>query len=477
MVALLLLSGIGCGGSSSVSPQQAAPSFTPTPLRAPGGFPPPPPVTPGPRIHGTVRMPSGQIVQRERSLLERFAGLLIGPAIALTGDVSPVGANVRVALSLRRSGGSVQSLDTTFTDDQGEYEIDLPPGTSADTCRFIVSVGAGVTLTRAFVFSTTEPIDIDFAAEAAVALVLGQVNPGADLCTFSPETIQQLVDKIRDLPGNVSGRTAYEINSNAVIAAANDPTLCIEIFPNPCTPPGRQMDGRPCNDGAQCSTGYCIDGVCCGSPACPLGQRCDIFDTAGTCRPRQVQDSTCRTDGDCASENCEPGPPAHCGAPRPQPTATAVPSPPFLQASTTAAEPGMRVTISVTLRAPHSLVAGTQNDLQFDPDNAPIAARANGKPDCSPNPDINKAATAFAFFAPPGCRDTACTSIRALVLSTENIDPIIDGSVLFTCTVNVSASATNGRYPLALSGVIFSSPEGNAIPGAYGSDGAIVVGD
>lgn len=136
----------------------------------------------------------------------------------------------------------------------------------------------------------------------------------------------------------------------------------------------------------------------------------------------------------------------------------------------------MPVTISVTLRAPHSLVAGTQSDLQFDPDNAPIAARANGKPDCRPNPDINKAATSFAF-RPPGCRDTACTSIRALVLSTGDVDPIIDGSVLFTCTVNVTASAANGRYPLALSGVILASPEGDPISGAYGSDGAIFVGD
>lgn len=284
MVALLLLAGTGCGGSSGVNPQQAAPSFTPTP-RAPGGIPPPPPVTPGPRIRGTVRMPSGQVVQRERSLLERLAGSLINPAIALTGNVGPV-ANAAVTLTLRRSSGFQQSLGSTFTDDQGEYELDLPSGTSADTCRFIVSAGDGVTLTRAFVFSTTEPIDIDFATETAVALVLGQVNQGAELCSFSPQTIQQLVDKIRELPGTVSGRTAYEINSNALIAVAGDPTLCIEIFHNPCTQPGRQMDGRPCNDGAQCSTGYCVDGVCCGSSACPLGERCDTFDKLGACAPR-----------------------------------------------------------------------------------------------------------------------------------------------------------------------------------------------
>lgn len=479
---MLLIAAAGCGGSSDGSPQQGAAFFTPTP-QAPGGttdvpapFPPPLP-SPGPRIHGTVRMPNGQVALRGRSMLEHLAGLLIGPAVALTGNVSPVGS-ASVTLTYRRSNGFVEPLDTAFTDDQGEYEIHLPSGTSADTCRFIVSVGDGVTLTRAFVFSTTEPIDIDFATETAVALILGQVNQGADLCSFSPQTIQQLVDKIRELPGAADGRTAYEINSNALIAVANDPTFCIEIFPSPCTPPGRQMDGTPCNAGVQCSTGYCVDGVCCGSSACPVGQRCDIFDTPGACAPRRAQDDTCRSDGDCESENCDAGPPPHCGVPRPHPTATPAPSLPFLQMDTVNAAPGTQVTVSVTLHAPGQLVAGTQNDIGFDSVNAPIAAHPSGKPDCTVNPAINKAATSFAFrFQPHGCSGPGCVTLRALVLSTADVDPIADGAVLYTCKVNVSASAANGLYPFALTGVILASPEGDQIPGAYGTDGGVTVGD
>jgi hypothetical protein len=137
--------------------------------------------------------------------------------------------------------------------------------------------------------------------------------------------------------------------------------------------------------------------------------------------------------------------------------------------------PGQQVTVSVAIESAETSVVGTQNDINFGPPLA-IAAKANGKPDCTVNPDIDKGATSFAF-RPNGCVGAACTSIRALVIATDNVTPIASGSVLYTCKVNIGASATNGQYPLTISGIILSDPNGDIVPNATGTNGTVVVGN
>ncbi len=71
--------------------------------------------------------------------------------------------------------------------------------------------------------------------------------------------------------------------------------------------------GDPCTNGAgdQCNTGFCTDGVCCGSAACGTCQACNVSGHAGTCSPlgAGAADPThtcvdnlaasCGTDGKC----------------------------------------------------------------------------------------------------------------------------------------------------------------------------------
>ncbi|MCX8073481.1 MAG: hypothetical protein N3C12_13695 [Candidatus Binatia bacterium] len=125
--------------------------------------------------------------------------------------------------------------------------------------------------------------------------------------------------------------------------------------------------------------------------------------------------------------------------------------------------------ISVKLAAGGQQVAGTQNDLVFDA-SVRVKARPNGRPDCSVNPDINKGGTSFAF-QPSGCSGDSCTGVRAIVFATDNVDPIPDGSVLYTCNVTVSGSGT-----LQVANARGSSPGGQAISGFTGRDGNICVG-
>jgi hypothetical protein len=146
---------------------------------------------------------------------------------------------------------------------------------------------------------------------------------------------------------------------------------------------------------------------------------------------------------------------------------------PQIGLSSATAGPGRTATISVTLQTGGARIAGTQNDITFDPRAVAIARKANGKPDCRANGGLGKEGTAFNFL-PRNCAPGACTSVRALVLSLSNVDPIPNGSVLYTCTVAVAADAPPGAKALRLTRVGFSDPGGKVVNGT-GADGTVTV--
>ena len=145
---------------------------------------------------------------------------------------------------------------------------------------------------------------------------------------------------------------------------------------------------------------------------------------------------------------------------------------PAVNVGSASGAPGTPTTFDVTLSTAGAMVAGVQADIAFD-SNTPVAATGAGRPDCTVNPAINKQATVFAF-QPSGCSGTGCTAFRALVLSFSNVDPIPDGAVLYTCKVNIDPAAAPGPYPLLVSNVGMSTPDGQAIASA-GTNGEIVV--
>lgn len=135
-------------------------------------------------------------------------------------------------------------------------------------------------------------------------------------------------------------------------------------------------------------------------------------------------------------------------------------------------QPGSTVTFNVTLET-DAEVAGTQNDIAFDP-KARIAADG-GEPDCTVNPAIDKGDSTFAFL-PDGCTPGVdCTSVRVLILSFGNLTPIPDGSVLYSCEVEIAGDATDS-YPLTCSAPGAGDPDGVRL-GADCTDGTITVAE
>lgn len=135
------------------------------------------------------------------------------------------------------------------------------------------------------------------------------------------------------------------------------------------------------------------------------------------------------------------------------------------------AAPGGTARVSATLRG-GGRIAGTQNDITFDPSRVAIARTGRGTPDCTANAALGKEGTAFSF-QPAGCAGSRCTGVRALVLSLSNVAPIPAGSVLYTCTLAVAAGA-RGSVPLRVTRVGFSDPAGAALAGS-GIDGTVTI--
>lgn len=273
-----------------------------------------------------------------------------------------------------------------------------------------------------------------------------------------------------------------------------------------------QGAGIGCSVGQQCASGNCVDHVCCASASCPSQERCDNPSNAGQCSPPAAPASPCTNDAHCQSGFCVDntcctvaacaqgescgvfGHEGECTA-LPTPTVTATTTatralvtagptqtatvtatpPPSLRVSSAAGKAGERVTIAVTLHSSGAAVAGAQNDVHFDGVNITVAAGANGSPDCTVDPTIHKDGTSFAFL-PHGCTGATCTSVRALVFSLDNVDPIADGSVLYRCNVDIAAEAPDGVYAMTIDNITLSDPRGNAFHGVGGVDGQVFVG-
>ena len=130
-------------------------------------------------------------------------------------------------------------------------------------------------------------------------------------------------------------------------------------------------------------------------------------------------------------------------------------------------KPGDTVSIPVTLSTMSAQVAGTQNDLAFDP-NTPVTGP------CVMNPGFDNGISVVSL------EPTTCTvevencGIRALLI----LDPpraIPDGTVLYTCSVKIAADAPLQTFPITCSMPIATDPNNRKLSGVQCSDGQVQV--
>lgn len=129
---------------------------------------------------------------------------------------------------------------------------------------------------------------------------------------------------------------------------------------------------------------------------------------------------------------------------------------------------GDELTLSVALSVSGTPVVATQNQLHFPHGTSVVSCRANE--------EIGKDATLFTYL-PQGCqRGVDCSSVRVLVFSLTDSNPIPDGSLLYTCKVRIHADATPGRSEIACDDTLASTADAEALP-ADCPAAAVVVAD
>jgi hypothetical protein len=128
---------------------------------------------------------------------------------------------------------------------------------------------------------------------------------------------------------------------------------------------------------------------------------------------------------------------------------------------------GIPAQVNVTLTASNNeQVASVQNTIRFDP-SAPIVPGS-----CVANPLMPN--SGFAWL-PDGCTLGTCSEMRAVIVNLSNpAVTLADGSILYTCDIDVQSDATSGKHPLDISDVVVSDPTGQPLDAAA-SDGTVVV--
>lgn len=144
--------------------------------------------------------------------------------------------------------------------------------------------------------------------------------------------------------------------------------------------------------------------------------------------------------------------------PTPTPACCAHPGAPIISLRMEPPGANGQLAVAAVLHTGGLAIAGTQNDLTFDPDCISVVPKPNGRPDCYPNPLIFKPATAFSF-RPINC-STRCNAIRSIVLSVDDVYPIPDGSVLYTCNLERRPNALGPACSLGVDQMILSDPWG-----------------
>jgi hypothetical protein len=488
----------------------------------------PPGQQPGPRVTGQVRLPNGELA-RAATNWERIVTVLSQPVQALFApSVEPVGSGVTVELVFvdpaeANDGelpGDLEVLATAQTNTNGQYQVNLPANTNADRCRYMVQVGdaADGTLTRAFVYRSNGPVDINFISETVVRQILAALGAGAaeDLCDFESADIGALYEAILAAPGTIAGNSIAAVNAASNAAVTADPALQDLIDdaslpgPLPATPtPTATVEGA-----ATATLTATI--VLTRTPTTSQGPT-----ATETVRPTRTEGATPSTTPSRSRTGTAPpttptatntvaptatstGPPTATGTSVvvptntvPPPTVThtssvvtpTVPPPtntPQLPTATVTRTPsqvsGAALNVGVAsgsagmiVSVPGALVgtgiAAVSTDIEFDTALVDVVLN-NGDPDCEGAPSLPGNKRVVASLPSVAGLPAGHRVLRVGVIGTNNNDPL-PMATLFNCLFAINGNAPLGNIPL-LNAPDASDALGNAVA-IMGTDGTITV--
>ena len=185
-------------------------------------------------VAGSVQAPNGQVVMHQApGTVDRWLNYFLPSANATVSGISPVPDGTQVDLvRIDDMGTVVDTLATTTTISGGRYSFNLTAlGLNLSSDLVVHVAGGGGAELRAFVTQNTVNIDPD--SEAAVSLILDNINanPGTTLADFTPQELNDLVasidllTRVNQIAAGVDIATTVTAIKNAVLADAGISTF------------------------------------------------------------------------------------------------------------------------------------------------------------------------------------------------------------------------------------------------------------
>ncbi|HUI26499.1 MAG TPA: cohesin domain-containing protein, partial [Candidatus Kryptonia bacterium] len=155
------------------------------------------------------------------------------------------------------------------------------------------------------------------------------------------------------------------------------------------------------------------------------------------------------------------------------PTETPVPITIFINLGSASGAAGTTVAITATLSGSGgNKIAATSNDIVYDSTLVAVNLKANNKPDCTINPDINTdSAVSKSLVASQPSSPANAKILRIGIIGTDNANFIPDG-LLYTCNFVIGAGTTG---TVTLTNIPGASDDQAASVPVGGSNGSISV--
>ncbi|PIE17571.1 MAG: hypothetical protein CSA65_08475 [Proteobacteria bacterium] len=258
---------------------------------------------------------SGYYCAPTKTCLPREAGVPDGPGGDATVDAA-------VDLGARRQDGESCQADSQC---KSTFCVD---GVCCDkacsgTCQSCVVSGSEGTCQ--FAAATTDPrgdckgadSDCDGSCDGSGACLFPgeETSCGAVSCTGGVLTsgacdAKGTCEQRDESCGGFACKNANSCRTTCTLEAHCVAPASCDLADNSCK--SAQADGTPCGtNGALCTSGYCVDGVCCASASCPECQACNISGKEGSCQA-VIDGKSCGGGTSCAAgtakvESCVAG--------------------------------------------------------------------------------------------------------------------------------------------------------------------------
>ena len=189
----------------------------------------------------------------------------------------------------------------------------FPIGTTLVTCTATDRRGNSSSAT----FTVTVADRIGPAVSGLANVTVQAPNAGGAIVTYGTPTATDQIDGVRPVTCVPASGSVFPIGQTTVTCSATDnsnnrsqTTFVVNVLGLPL--------GSACTLTAHCTTGTCVDGVCCNTTATSCGQcnACNVPGFVGTCAPKSggtCSDGNACTAGDtCSAGTCVSGPPLSC---------------------------------------------------------------------------------------------------------------------------------------------------------------------